>query len=413
MRHLMKGLPHLLISTLVLAACGEQGNGGWRGTVRDSAGVVVVSNTGPGVWADGRGWTVRQELRIGTAADDPQYRFGQIAGMDVDAEGRIYVMDQQARQVRVFDAEGRFQHALGQPGSGPGELSQTAGPVFVAPDGAVLVPDLMQQRIIRYSATGEPEGSSPMPMAEGIPMRWMKSADGTLIQQAVTLALPNRPDIQPRNLVVRRGADGVILDTLLELPLGQSIELGDGEPRLTVFAPEPMWAVAPDGGVVAGLNSEYRLRVHSPDGAVRRIIERAGERTPLSDADREAFRHALRHAWRHAGMPAQALEIVSQSLGFAEHYPAYASLFGGPDGTLWVQRVRTPESVREHGGSLDVQDIGGPAWDVFDNEGRYLGVVRMPGRFTPMLFREDRVYGVLRDEMDVQYVARMALETRS
>ncbi len=45
-------------------------------------------------------------------------------------------------------------------------------------------------------------------------------------------------------------------------------------------------------------------------------------------------------------------------------------------------------------------------WDVFDRAGRYLGVVNMPPRFQPRLFHEDEIYGVWRDDIDVQYVVR-------
>jgi hypothetical protein len=41
---------------------------------------------------------------------------------------------------------------------------------------------------------------------------------------------------------------------------------------------------------------------------------------------------------------------------------------------------------------------------VFGNDGRYLGTVSMPPRFTPFFIRDERVYGVIRDDLDVQYV---------
>ena len=47
--------------------------------------------------------------------------------------------------------------------------------------------------------------------------------------------------------------------------------------------------------------------------------------------------------------------------------------------------------------------------DLFDAEGRYLGTVTMPDRFTPMRFIGDLVYGVWRDELDVQYAVRLRI----
>ena len=40
-------------------------------------------------------------------------------------------------------------------------------------------------------------------------------------------------------------------------------------------------------------------------------------------------------------------------------------------------------------------------------EGRFLGVVSMPPKFQPRLFVGDAIYGVQRDELDVQYVVRV------
>lgn len=109
-------------------------------------------------------------------------------------------------------------------------------------------------------------------------------------------------------------------------------------------------------------------------------------------------------------MNAQALELMSQALHLAEFYPAYANLMTGPEGTLWVQPLQTPDEVMELGGAFDIQDMGSADWNVFDADGRLLGAVRMPLRFNPLLFRDDAIYGVLCDDLDVQYVARLRID---
>jgi hypothetical protein len=392
-----------------LAACGAADQE-WGGTVRDSAGVEIVSNTGGGAWAQGQAWTVAEELRIGTAEGEAMYQFGQIVGLDVAGDGRIYVMDQQAQQVRVFGPDGRFVRAMGRAGSGPGELSQAAGPVFVGPGDTVAVPDIMLQRITLYTGDGEPAGSAPMAMTDGIPARWLKSPSHDLIQQSMIMAMPGQENVEPRNLILRRDPRGAVRDTLLVMPAGETVDFSGGQPRITLFAPEPVWAIGGDGHLIYGNNSEYRLRINGPDGRLERIIERPGERRPLSQADQNEFRKLIRQAWEATGaMPPQAMEMMSQSLSFATHYPAYANLLGGPDGTIWVQGVQTPDIVAETGATFDMQDWGGPIWDVFGADGRYLGVVRMPARFTPFFIRDDHVYGVVRDDLDVQYVAVLRL----
>ena len=78
-----------------------------------------------------------------------------------------------------------------------------------------------------------------------------------------------------------------------------------------------------------------------------------------------------------------------------------------------VQQLRpwtalTPEE-------LDVASIAGTPpdsrdWDVFDAGGRYLGVVTMPARFQLMQFRGEVIYGVERDQFDVEYVVGLHIE---
>ncbi len=46
---------------------------------------------------------------------------------------------------------------------------------------------------------------------------------------------------------------------------------------------------------------------------------------------------------------------------------------------------------------------------MFDSEGRYLGVVMMPERFAPQRIHGGDIYGVARDELDVQYVVKLRL----
>jgi len=112
-----------------------------------------------------------------------------------------------------------------------------------------------------------------------------------------------------------------------------------------------------------------------------------------------------------AGVPPQALPRLRSVVHFGAYFPAYAALQSGPNGTIWVQRVQAASDLTEEERENYnlIEDSGAPEWDVFDSEGRYLGIVRMPDRFAPRIFRGDKIYGVWRDESDVQYVMRLTL----
>jgi hypothetical protein len=80
------------------------------------------------VWAEGEAWTVTEDLRIGSFDDPGAYSFGQIIALDVDDYGRIWVLESQAAEVRVFDTDGRHVRTTGGKGGGPGEF---AGPAHL------------------------------------------------------------------------------------------------------------------------------------------------------------------------------------------------------------------------------------------------------------------------------------------
>ena len=74
---------------------------------------------------------------------------------------------------------------------------------------------------------------------------------------------------------------------------------------------------------------------------------------------------------------------------------------------MWLQKVQPLRNMSEEG--LEAFPVGGlapglPAWDVFDGEGRYLGVVEIPLGIERIALFVDHVFGVYEDELDVQHV---------
>ena len=64
--------------------------------------------------------TAHEDLAIGGDSDDPRYIFGRVADVAVDSRGRIYALDQQAQEIKVYEADGAFVHTVAGPGRGPG-----------------------------------------------------------------------------------------------------------------------------------------------------------------------------------------------------------------------------------------------------------------------------------------------------
>ena len=391
----------------VLTACGGDStptNTEWAGSITDSAGVAIVTNSLAPSWSADEAWTTQEVLLIGEAAGDADYQFGQIAGIGITSDGRILVLDQQAQRVMVYGPDGTYESSMGRPGSGPGEFGPAANALFIGRGDTVIVPDLANQRVNITPIDGEPS-SFAIQMEQGLPIRYDLQESGDLVAHRRALNLPNQT-AENNDLIVTQAYDGTILDTLLTPRRGDSFTITSDRPQFRIFAAEPTWTILSSDRLAFAVNDTYRIEVFGRDGTLERIVTRPYEPTPVTEADQRAIIGLLRAQFELTGVPPAQVDLVLEGVSFAEAYPAFTQMRAGPDGTLWIQRVRflsdlSEEELESFNPTLDQ---GSPEWDVFDSEGRYLGVVELPERFTPFTVRGDRWYGVYRDEFDVQYV---------
>jgi len=400
-----------LLSLPLLQACDS--SAAWEGTVTDSAGVTIVTNTNSPLWTGDDGWTVEEDLRIGTVAGEPEYQFGTIQFLDVADDGTIYVMDFQAQEARSFDANGNYLTTYGSPGAGPGELAQGAPFVLVDPiTDRVVIPDLGNRRVNLYELDGEPAGSFPISIESGVPAVWSIDESGRMMAQLRGLNLRGMAALEEGDPIVVYDTAGTVVDTVALLPKGQMLAgLSEQQFSMMIFAPEPVWDLAEDGSIYYALNDQFNVMVNDPEGNLTRIIRKEVTKKPVEESDQNAILGLLRDQWEIAGVPPAQIEQLMTGIGFADTYPAFANFVVEPDGVLWVQRIQSARDMAEAAGEEEVefnpQDVGSPEWEVYDPEGRFLGVVNLPERFRPVLVMGDEMYGIGTDELDVQYVVRL------
>ncbi len=390
----------------VSVACGGGGGDRWTGSIADSAGIQIVSNGEQGLWSATEVWSMEEILRIGSAGGDPLYQFGQIAGIAVTEDGGIFVLDQQAGEVKGFSASGEWQQTIGRSGAGPGELGQQAGPLLLGAADTLVVPDLANQRVNLFGMDGSMYGSYRVDLSQGIPVRWESFGKGVVVSQLRSFALPNQPAPDTMDAIVARAADGEIIDTLLTMPAGKTFQFSGGAPEFHFFTAEPAWALTPDMEIAYGVNDDYRIGLYDRSGSLARIIKKPFTRGAVTETDKELFTDALMRVWEQAGVPPQALPTLKQGINFNDTYPAYFQFMSGPAGSLWVQHVQAINRMTEDQLSNfnPLLTLGGPEWDVFDNQGRFLGTIEMPTGFQPVRFVGDRIYGIWRDDLEVQHV---------
>jgi hypothetical protein len=114
---------------------------------------VRVHSPASGTWKPGEEWKLIEELRIGSAEAEGPELFGDVAALEVDRAGRIYVLEPQAKEIRVFDARGGHVRTFGRKGGGPGEFEQPAGLMW-DPDGRLWVVDQQNARFSVFDTAG-------------------------------------------------------------------------------------------------------------------------------------------------------------------------------------------------------------------------------------------------------------------
>ncbi len=384
--------------------------------MRDSAGVKLVTNGARGAWAPDSAWTFRETLRIDASRPDPNYQIGKVAGIAVTSQGDILVLDAMGHNVREYDSTGVFVRVFGGAGNGPGQLGAGVSGLLVGRADTVFVPDVGNLRVDVFAPDGHPVRAFPLSIAHGVPAAWGVLPDGTLLEQVKSLALPGQT-AAPRNELLVLDTEGNVRDTLLDLPVGFVPDLSKGPAAMKYrfFEPEGIWGDAPDGRVIAGVNSEYRLSVYDSSGALRMVISKPATRKRVTEADQKTFtqifREVLMTQLSRIGAD-RARPVVDQMISnveFADYYPAMGTIRGLSGGTVMVQHIATISEMTGSRTTLSLDDMqqGSRRWDVFDHDGRYLGVTELPAGFRLAAVHGSALYGIETDSLDIPSVIRL------
>lgn len=398
----------LFAGTLALAVVGCGDDAGtttrWTGTIDTlPSGTILVRNSagddgeiGDGDNAGGAtAFTpiIEPDLRLGTADGDGPELFGQVRDIEADALGRLYVLDTQAKEIRVFGPDGSHLRDIGRGGAGPGELEGPTGMEW-SPRGHLWVEDPRNNRYTAYDTTGALVATHPRNM------NWFGFVWAGFFDEAGHLYLQDidySPEGREERLV-RYDSAMVALDTFslpeYEPPTYELVVNGLTRSAASVpFAPRQQWLVARDGTLWFGVSGEYRFYQRSLKGDTLRIVEKEYEPIPVTSAERE---QALDQEF-YRDMAEQGADVDPDII--PPVHPAWTGFTVDHDGYLWVvPRIR---------------DSMATALDQFDPEGRYLGrrVVNasIQGAYPGPVIRGKHLYAVTRDELGVQYVLRAPL----
>lgn len=391
------------LTGLILAgvACsGPASEAGWTvSTDTLPGGGVRVVNTPP---SGGQpGWTLEETLRVGSVLGDGPDSFADLRGLVVFPDGGFAVLDATAQEVRVFDPSGAHVETHGRKGGGPGELQAAFG-LMLHPDGSLWVPD---HRNARMSVFDPREG-----FRESFPLRLLRRGfvwRGTMMRDSRIW----KPSLilEPWTNVMRVYGEGMTLVDSLPLPDDPEYD-GDEPPGAFVwrspdgssrasfsvpFYPSGQNLIDPRGRVwsTAYGDPSYRIARWTPGGDTTLVLETRRPLIEIPGPVRDSAIAQIREQMLQFGSARQDWSKVPTIR------PSVHTMFLSESGDLWVRSVREDHEV----------------FDVYDQEGRHLRSVLNPFdlfRWLRPTVRGDDLWGVVTDELDVQYVVRASVVPR-
>lgn len=366
------------------------------------SGAVAVRSTDEGSWGPGEAWRAREVVRIGSEdAVDPVLLFADIWDVTLDELGRIYVLDRQPKEVRVFDQNGGHVRTLGREGGGPGEFKNPTGLAW-GPEGNLWVVDVGNARYSVFDTAGHYRRSVRRAISGwGYPWEGGFDRAGRLYEPSFNRDPSTGGSIY---MYIRHSvSDDVFPRDTFELPeydaseSSYRIEMEGGITVVSIpFAPQLRWRFDGIDGIWFGVDDAYRLYHRRLGGDTARVVERAVDPIPVEASDRDA----VRDRFARFGEPAVNAIIARMP----DVKPAFEDFVVDDLGYLWVIRTSAAQQDRSF------RDI---TFDVFDPGGLYLGTLDVDvGRYPPPRIMGDQLVGVVRDEFDTPYVVLNRIEGR-
>lgn len=366
------------------------------------SGQVVVQNPATGLWDSVSAWRVVEDLRIGSADGDEGAAFSRIGALAVDDAGHIYVLDRQAQDVRVFDADGRHLRTLGGKGGGPGEFRQASG-LAIDSAGRLWVVDPTSRRYTVFAPDGNLAGEYRRE-ANATGFDWHGGfASGAFWDSWGVYDPPG--DVSTRRTgFFRFDSAGSYPDTLLLPSFAEesylvtfAISGGTGRMHVQVpFTAEELLAFDARGSVWRAVSDAYRVTQMALTGDTVRVVSRDYDRLPVTPEERERALERLQG-------PMAAANAALDASRIPESKPALLDIVVDDQGFLW-------------GAPYDTGGRTALRLDVFDPEGRYLGqaltAMRSWRRSPRPVIRGGYFYYVEADSLDVPYVVRARIEGR-
>ena len=386
-----------------------------------------------------------ETLRIGSATD-PEMGFTSIRAVTATDDGKVYLFESAAREIRVYSSDGRVLHRIGRAGNGPGEFAGADVSFGVTGDTVWTISSTFDKSTLAYfRVNGELISTAPVDRvnipghAPGstiavIPRR--RDSTGLFVGERSFTSF-NGPANAPADSVadtiwvpkIRFDSRGKIVDTAGSYPIVNHVRemhvvsAGSGKyqvpprPYDTPFTINNIEGSAVIERVVASSAGSGSGAIHvtriAPNGDTlfRRTIHYDPVPLPASVLDSVAAAEARQDGrfslFSPAGVTTLDRNAADSLIAFrviraAMDWPAFrvpaSDYHVGEDGAIWVLYRGRAASER--------------LWLLIDPSGNVKGKFAPPEKTTVYWSKGEELWAVQRDSLDVPFMLRFELRSR-
>ena len=343
------------------------------------------------------------DLQFGSLeGDEPNMTFGDLRGVQAASDGTIYLLDQQAAEVRVFDSSGEYLRTIVRRGEGPGEIGDANG-IFLSGDTLLWIHDTRHWAIIGVNPMGEEVGQFVKPV-----MSYGYIWDGVFDDRGrywrTTTHGDDDPGYPPPPGLSLWSERRYYKSYELSSGTTDSVYVGEASyqsyayttPAGWGFLPFPFEAgelieVNPSGGFWRAHTASYRIVRTGEGGDTLVVIEAGLPVQRVTTVDRSAYVESIVEDRPQLRREAEEVAALMPDIK-----PVLEGLFVDDEGRLWVERA-TPRDT--------------PAfYDRYSEDGEYLGSVRLAFEPAgPIRVQHGKIYTWVVDEFEVPYVVRASV----
>ena len=388
--------------------------------IRDSAGIEIVENHAPQHPA-GSFWSIDPEPEyvlggsedLSGLADDSAQLIWSVVGLARLPDGRVAVLSSENQQLLLFEPSGELSRTIGRAGEGPGEFTRPEKLQFLPPD-TLVVWDYHMTSIVYFDTAGALVKDRSVDYARmrehdiwGEGMRFPLS-DGSFVSTRTGQETEYEPawsDCSPRRgwfVPVSRTGAAIGEPYERDSPSREFVRIDTAYGAHSFGCPKVIAVGGDPPSVYVTRGDRNEIHQFSPDGVLLRIIRRTTDPRPVTDKARRAREDRTISSREEQGWPVPEAQI--EAMRSVETFPPIDGLIVDAEGYLWVSEYSESETWLAD------------QWSIFGPDGRWLGVVAMPGGPVATAFFRCRGYRITcwidrdffvvvrRDQFDVERV---------